>query len=218
MNCECTRKTHDCKLVVLTGGPGAGKTAVLELARRSLCEHIAILPEAASIVFSGGFPRKSSDLARKAAQEAIVQVQKALEKIALGEHLAAVALCDRGIVDGLAYWPGSEAEFWQAAGTSKEEEFKRYSAVIHLRSPQLSQGYNYSNPIRTESNIEALAIDQKLLEAWKGHSHHYVIGSEDSFITKAEKAVEIIQQQLPDCCRSHNWKIALEAAELKSQS
>jgi len=38
-------------LVVLTGGPGAGKTAFLEIARRNFCEHIAVLPEAASIVF-----------------------------------------------------------------------------------------------------------------------------------------------------------------------
>jgi hypothetical protein len=47
---------HDARLVAVTGGPGAGKTAVLELAARSLCEHVAILLEAATIVFGGGFP------------------------------------------------------------------------------------------------------------------------------------------------------------------
>ncbi len=31
--------------MVLTGGPGAGKTAILELVRRTLCPHVALLPE-----------------------------------------------------------------------------------------------------------------------------------------------------------------------------
>ena len=40
--------------MVLTGGPGAGKTAVLEVVRRTFCEHVTVLPEAASILFMGG--------------------------------------------------------------------------------------------------------------------------------------------------------------------
>ena len=47
------------KRIVITGGPGAGKTAILELARRDLCAHVEVLPESARIVFSGGFPRRS---------------------------------------------------------------------------------------------------------------------------------------------------------------
>ena len=44
--CECDQP-HVPRRVVLTGGPGAGKTAVLELVRRSLCRHVRILPESA---------------------------------------------------------------------------------------------------------------------------------------------------------------------------
>ena len=33
--------------IVLTGGPGGGKTAVLEVVRRHFCEHVVVLPEAA---------------------------------------------------------------------------------------------------------------------------------------------------------------------------
>ena len=55
--CKCARMRHDPKLVVLTGGPGGGKTALLEMARRYFCQHVVILPEAASIIFGGGFPR-----------------------------------------------------------------------------------------------------------------------------------------------------------------
>ena len=205
MNCGCTKLAHDCKLVVLTGGPGAGKTAVLELAKKALCEHISILPEAASIVFGGGFPRKPTPIGKRGAQEVIFHVQRGLEKISIEEKQFAVALCDRGTIDGLAYWPGSEKEFWEQAGTSREAELERYEAVIHLRTPSLAQGYNKNNPVRTESDLEAQRIDELLIAAWKGHPKHYIVESHDDFVSKAMRAIEIINRQLPECCRQHEW-------------
>lgn len=80
--CACRGKTTIAERVVgLTGGPGAGKTAVLEIARKNFCEHISILPEAASIVFGGGFLRHETLPAKKAAQRAIFSVQKELERL-----------------------------------------------------------------------------------------------------------------------------------------
>jgi len=198
--CACTRATHAPRLVVLTGGPGAGKTAVVELVRRSLCEHIAVLPEAATIVFGGGFPRRSSAVGRRAAQRAIWRVERALEELALGEGNAAVALCDRGTLDGQAYWPGPE-QLCEAEGTTVEAELARYAAVIHLRTPAANQGYNHQNALRIESAEEALAIDERILQAWAGHPHRVVIDSTEDFITKATAAVYAIRAQLPDCCR-----------------
>ena len=66
------------RLIVLTGGPGAGKTAVLEIVSRMLNHHIAVLPEGASLLFAGGFPRQDSPAARRAAQRAIFHVQHEL--------------------------------------------------------------------------------------------------------------------------------------------
>lgn len=147
--CHCDR-THDTRRVVLTGGPGAGKTAVLELVRATACRHVRVLPEAASIVFGGGFPRGDPSEERRAAQRAIFHVQRELE--ALGEaEGAAILLCDRGTLDGLAYWPGDPADLWAAVHSSLEAELQRYAAVIHLRTPTAGEGYNHGNPIRTES-------------------------------------------------------------------
>ena len=124
--CHCKRTTHgDPALVVITGGPGAGKTALLEVVRRYLCEHIAVLPEAAGIVFGGGFWRRESLAARKASQRAIFHVQREMENLIIGEQQVALALCDRGTLDGLAYWPESEESFWAELGTSHEQEFNR---------------------------------------------------------------------------------------------
>ena len=47
---------HHCR-IVLTGGPGGGKTTAADLMRREVGERIVIVPEAATMLFSGGFPR-----------------------------------------------------------------------------------------------------------------------------------------------------------------
>ena len=73
-SCPCTA-THDGRRVVLTGGPGAGKSAVLELARLFFCEHVRRLPESAGIVFGGHFPRNGRPDIRRAGQRAIYHVQ-----------------------------------------------------------------------------------------------------------------------------------------------
>lgn len=130
--CEC-REHHARRQIVLTGGTGAGKTAVLELVRQSLCLHMTILPEAAGIVFGGGFPRSEDTEIRRAGQRAIFFVQRELEETARAVN-AAIVLCDRGTVDGAAYWPGPEP-LWGAVGTSREEQLGRYDAVIHMRTP-----------------------------------------------------------------------------------
>lgn len=109
--CDCTEK-HERRRVVLTGGPGAGKTAVLELIRLFFCVHLKALKESAGIVFGGGFPRGETVVLRQAAQRAIYHVQRELETTADAEN-AALVLCDRGTVDGAAYWPGP-GDLWSA--------------------------------------------------------------------------------------------------------
>ncbi len=201
-DCPC-RVAHSCQLVILTGGPGAGKTAVLEIARKVLCEHVAILPEAASILFGGGFWRLNSTSARKAAQRAIYYVQEEMESLVLNENQWATGLCDRGTLDGLAYWPTSESEFYEALNTNLEREYSKYKAVVHLRSPSLERGYNHQNPIRIESAEVAAEIDKKIHIVWKNHPNYSVIESTADFAEKLQQATKCIQAFMPECCKSH---------------
>jgi predicted ATPase len=194
---------HALRRVVLTGGPGAGKTAVLEMARHALCEHVAILPEAAGIVFGGGFPRHQSEPGRRAAQRAIFRIQREVETLVDEEQRVAIALCDRGTVDGLAYWPGTPESYWTALATTHTQEIGRYAAVIHLESPMLTQGYNHTNLLRIESADEAVAIDARIADAWSGHPRRFVVPSAASFVEKAAKALELIHAELPPCCKAH---------------
>jgi hypothetical protein len=68
---------------------------------------VKVLPEAASIVFGGGFPRGEGSELRRAAQRAIFYVQRELEAAADANN-PAIILCDRGTLDGVAYWPGPD--------------------------------------------------------------------------------------------------------------
>ena len=155
--CECG-EIHERRRVVLTGGPGAGKTALLELIRQSFCSHVRVLPEAAGVVFGGGFPREDDRACRRAAQRAIFHVQRELE--ATGDsHNPAIVLCDRGTVDGLAYWPGSLEEFWSSLGTTLDNELGRYDAIIHLRTPGLAQGLMFH--VDSEGHHQLLVGDSR---------------------------------------------------------
>jgi predicted ATPase len=199
--CEC-EEVHKRKRVVLTGGPGAGKTALLELIRQSFCSHVRVLPEAASIVFGGGFPREDDETSRRAAQRAIFYVQRELEASGDG-HNPAIVLCDRGTIDGLAYWPGTADELWASVGTTSVAELTRYDAVIHLRTPALEQGYNHQNHLRTESAEMAAEVDARIAVAWAAHPRRFVVESSADFLDKATRALEILRQELPECCRRH---------------
>lgn len=198
--CTCDRSEHEPRLVVVTGGPGAGKTAVLELARRSLCDHVVVQPEAAGIVFGGGFPRQPTDHGRRAAQRVIWHAERQLEWLHQQERQAAVVLCDRGTLDGLAYWPGPPGELLAEVGTDAAAELARYHAVVHLRTPANAHGYNHENPLRTEDARVAREIDDRILELWSSHPDRTVIEESVDFAVKAEQALAAVAAHVPPCC------------------
>lgn len=69
---------ENCR-VVLTGGPGGGKTTAADLYRREIGDEVVIVPEAATLLYSGGFPREGENGVRRATQRAIYHVQLNLE-------------------------------------------------------------------------------------------------------------------------------------------
>ncbi len=180
------------KLIVITGGPGAGKTAIIEMTRKLLSDQSVILPEAASIVFGGGFWRLASLSAKTAAQRAIYHLQTEMENLVCEEKKWSMGLCDRGTLDGLAYWPKSEKLFFEIRNTSLEKELNKYHAVIHLRSPSDEHGYNQHNPLRIENSTEAQMIDEKIANIWKNHPRYEVILSTKNFMAKAQIAIDSI--------------------------
>lgn len=185
--------------IVLTGGPGGGKTTAADLFRREIGERVILVPEAATMVFSGGFPRSTEPMAIHAAQRAIYQVQRNLEDVQAALYPERVLLCDRGTVDGAAYWPGEPKQFFHEVGTSLEAEFSRYDAVIFFESAAVGgMGIEGGNPIRNESLEEAVKLDQKLRALWSKHPNFVLVPHNPSFFKKISYGLAVLEGIVSD--------------------
>jgi hypothetical protein len=123
-----------------------------------------------------------------------------MEQLERDERDAALVLCDRGVADGLAYWPGEPDAYWRAVGTTPAEAIARYDAVIHLRTPSAENGYDRRNPVRIESAEEAARIDARIAEVWAAHPRRFVIESSADFVEKLTAALRVIESFVPPCC------------------
>lgn len=200
------KKNLGCDFIVLTGGPGAGKTAILNFIADLLCPQIAVLPESANIVFKGGFWRLTSKSAKMASQRAIIAIQREMELLVKEEGKWVIGLCDRGLLDALAYWDhwgGCKEAFWKSAGCSSEQGYSRYKTVIHLRTPSAEQGYDRTNPIRIETAEEAAVLDKKIGEVWRDHPNYYEVPSSMEFSKKISDTIRIIRENIPEPYQSY---------------
>ena len=122
-------------IVVLTGGPGGGKTTLIdELLHDSAWDRrVAALPEAISLM------RHLNIYSRERLfQRMMMYLQLSLEdglNRALGPDDPRLILCHRGTLDPLAYWLDRgwpEDEFFAFTETRRQDLYRRYTAVIHL--------------------------------------------------------------------------------------
>lgn len=179
--------------IVLTGGPGGGKTTAADLFRREIGEKVVIVPEAATLLFSGGFPRTDEPTAIHAAQRAIYHVQRNLEDVQSALYPERILLCDRGTVDGAAYWPGEPHHFFDAVGTTLAAEFARYDAVIFFETAAAGGlSIETGNPIRTEDNAQAVALDHKLRALWSQHHRFVLVPHNASFFKKISFGLAVL--------------------------
>ncbi|WP_372883001.1 AAA family ATPase [Psychromonas sp.] len=171
--------------IVLTGGPGGGKTTALDLFHRELLGKIALVPEAATMIFSGGIERSLREEVICAQQIAIFNLQRHLEDVQRTTNPESLILCDRGCLDGLAYWPRSEEDFFTTMNTSLNYELRRYDAVIFFETSASSgREIKSNNPIRNESAKKALILDQRLQQIWSQHPNFNLVSHDKSFIKK----------------------------------
>jgi predicted ATPase len=180
--------------IVLTGGPGGGKTTAADLFRRELGERVVVVPEAATILFSGGFPRSTDPDARRAAQTAIYHVQRNLEDVQSAMYPNRILLCDRGTIDGGAYWPDEAQGFFHALGTTHEAELERYDAVVFFESAAVGGvAIEGGNPVRNESVADAAALDARLRTLWSRHPRFFLVPHSQSFWRKMNAAFALLE-------------------------
>jgi len=180
--------------IVVTGGPGGGKTTLWRELVSSHGSRVAPVPEVATLMFQNVFPQVQSVIERKAVQHAIYRVQRSLEEVHAGRlEVDQVLLCDRGTPDGGGYWPDGHEAFFGAMQTDWSTELARYDAVLFLETAA-AQGLSITdgNEIRTEDLATAVAIDRRLFEVWSKHPQFVHVPCSLDFALKLAKAAETI--------------------------
>lgn len=174
------------KKIALTGGPNSGKTTALSVLKETFGPHVDVVREAATMIFSGGFPRQdNSRFHIEAAQKIIFVATREMEALAEEYSRAELIVCDRGTVDAAVYWPSGVEDFFKQMGTTLEAELSRYDAVLHL-SPPTNPAFYQSTTVRTESLAEAFKIDEKILKIWDAHPNRLIVPGKEHFFEKAE--------------------------------
>jgi hypothetical protein len=180
--------------IALTGGPGGGKTTAADLFRREIGDRVVIVPESATILFSGGFPREVDTPARRSVQRAIFEVQRSLEDIQASLYPDRVLLCDRGTPDGAAYWPDGAEEYFSAMGSDAATELARYDVVLFFETAAVGGlAFEGGNRYRVESESEALALDRRLREVWSDHPRFHLVPHNPSFLRKITVGLSILE-------------------------
>ena len=182
------------KKIVLTGGPSGVKTTALSILKETFGNQIELVQEAATLIYSGGFPRKDGSAAHvEAAQHIIFYTVHQLEHLADVTSNAQIIICDRGSIDGAVYWPHGPEDFFKAMHTSLEAELARYDAVIHLSPPPEKDFYQATN-VRTENLQQAFEIDDKILKICEKHPNRLVLPREKHYFEKAEFIKNFVEQ------------------------
>ncbi len=190
------------KRLVITGGPGGGKTSVkvflqMELPKRNWTP--IFVPEAATLIIGGGLrPAELNSEQYLEFQDLIFKTQLKFEddtfRRAAEIKMAGktVMICDRGLMDNKAYMPPEAFADLLAKNrmTEVDARDRRYDGVLHLVTAADGQPEFYTtknNPTRTEDVEQAIAVDHRTREAWVGHPHLRVIQSAASFEQKKER-------------------------------
>lgn len=168
--------------IVLTGGPCAGKTTCLRRLVGLFPGQVAVVQEASSLLLQTGVPKPSHNPPgmppgqwRRLFQSKLVHLQQQMEERV--EELAresgiGLVICDRGVLDGAAYWPEGREDYLSSHGFTLEQAFGRYQAVICLESLAVRRPHLYGrpgDPTLLEDHTLALEVDRKVRDAWSGH-------------------------------------------------
>lgn len=186
--------------IVLTGGPGAGKTVVTAALLAKWPGRLVLVPEAATAVYTKLNTRWDKlDLAgQRRVQTIMYQHQLEQEARFAADHPGAVLLLDRGTIDGAAYWPDGAEAFWPAIGTTLAAELARYDQVLWLETAAALGIYDgsASNEVRFEDAAGAVDSGRRLLRLWRDHPHLHHVGAFVSMDDKIAAVVEIVSDLL----------------------
>lgn len=196
------------KKIVLTGGPGSGKTTVIESIKTNFGGKykVIVIDETASYLINMGLrPFGDNPINMVDFQELVLKTQLAKEEIIeRGTELLPdeniLLIYDRGLLDNCAYI--TEEEFSEVLSRldtkhTISEFLERYDLVINLVSRKDFYTLD-NNPARSEAVEEALELGNKTLNAWIGHKNIKIVLPKDDVDEKIKEVLNHINNLLEE--------------------
>lgn len=192
----------------LTGGPCAGKSTAKVMVKKRFQDQFCVffLPEMAETTFNAGVkivPSEFTEETQVVFQSGIMRMQMQLEdffeRLGAIQQRDVIIICDRGVVDNLAYCTKEvkNAVLRENAWTMEDIRDNRYDAVIHLVTAADGAEEFYTlanNKARSETPEVARMLDKKTQAVWSGYPNFTVISNTkvDNFKHKLEEVYKVI--------------------------
>lgn len=194
--------------IVLTGGPGSGKTTVLEKIDQVFSAQgylVIILDETASYLINRRIkPFGDNAVSLLNFQELVMRMQLAKEDVfdraveMLPPNLDVLIVYDRGTLDNRAYI--NEQEFEEVLARlnnvkSIAELMAKYDLVINLVGRK-DLYTTENNKARSEDSDTAMKLGEKTLQAWLGHPKIKIVLPKEEMDDKVKEVLNEINALL----------------------
>ena len=199
-------KISKVTIVVITGGPSSGKSECIYKVKEhfeKLGYKVIVIPSVGTALIQCGiypWDAVNEDDFERMNLGAKIKLEEITDEAVSNINASKILiLCERGTLDVKSYT--SNRNFQQMCkeyNTSEEELKSSYDAVFHLKT--VAKGYKeqYKQvPIyRKEDPDTAIYLDDKVIEAWSGHSNFRIIDAYPYFEDKMKKLINEISYVL----------------------
>ncbi|MCR5663686.1 MAG: AAA family ATPase [Oscillospiraceae bacterium] len=193
--------------IVITGGPSGGKTTAMSWIQNAFTRlgyTVLFVPETATELITGGVAPWTCGTNLDFQK---CQMRLQLEKERIFEEAARsmkadklLLVCDRGALDNKSYMNDEEfAAVQEYVHCSEAEMLAGYDAVFHLvtAAKGAEEFYTFANnAARYETVSQAVALDDRLIEAWSAHPRHTIIDNSVELREKLKRLIAAIRSFL----------------------
>lgn len=196
------------KRIVLTGGPGSGKTSVLEKIYQVYSSQgykVIIVPETATELMNNGITFRDDSISLLDFQELVMRLQLAKEEVVdrtveLMDTDKIIIVYDRGTIDNTAYIRKDEfEEILSRLNNVKNfsDLMNKYDLVINLVGRE-DFYTTENNKARAEDSSEALRLGDNTLKCWLGHKNIKIVLPKDTIEEKVSEVLNTINNLLDE--------------------